>query len=205
MKRLAQRSVFAWVIALAASSALAQFTEMTSRVPESANMISLINVEQVLASPMAVKEGWDQDPVKRFAAGLTNIPSGSNQLLFATQMDIELTRPVWELGMIQLDEAPSATELAEKHGGTTDSVAGFPAVRLSDDTFRTLVPPPDDSARGNCGTHASPQPGDGPVSRVGHADRSADRCSHRRNPPIDGKEIPGGDVSLPRRGVVSGY
>ncbi len=128
-------AVFTVLSFFAEAATLAQFDHMTARVPNTANTIVLINVEKLLNSPMAVAENWREDPVKRFAAGLTNVPSDSKQVLIASQLDIEFMRPVWELGMVQVDQVPTTAELAAKFQGTADSVADLPAVRLPDDSY----------------------------------------------------------------------
>ena len=123
------------LVLLPALPTTAQFEEMASRVPNSANAIALINVDKVLDSPMAVAEGWREDPVKRFAAGLTSLPCDARQVLLAAQLDLASMRPLWELGMVAVDHAPSAADLAAQHNGVPDAVAGLPAVQLPDNSY----------------------------------------------------------------------
>ncbi|MBC7853316.1 MAG: hypothetical protein IAF94_07765, partial [Pirellulaceae bacterium] len=55
-------------------SAHAQFDEMVKKVPASTNAIAFVNVEKLMASPIAVKEKWAQKKDSAFASGISFLP-----------------------------------------------------------------------------------------------------------------------------------
>ena len=44
-------------------------------------------------------------------------------------------RATWEVGILELDDQPDLSSLAERLGGSLDNLQSIPAVRLPDDTF----------------------------------------------------------------------
>jgi hypothetical protein len=123
------------VLAFASQAIAAEFDDMVRRVPKSTNFIALVNVEKIMASPMAQKEGWDVDPAKRFAAGLINVPSGVQRVVMAAEYDLELVRPLWQVGLVRMERVPQLSVLANRYHGATDTLAGMPVVRLPDDSY----------------------------------------------------------------------
>ena len=113
----------------------AQFQEMARRVPGTANAIVLVNASKIMASPIAKAEMWQVDRAKRFASGLTSVPPMADQLLIASQLDLEAMQPIWEAALVRTGQIPSLEAVAKRLNGTVDNVADLPAVRLSDDSY----------------------------------------------------------------------
>lgn len=110
--------------ALLAPPADAQYKEVTRRLPNSANTILLLNVEQAHASSLGVKEGWREDHEKQFAAGLVIVPPQARTFVMAAQMDFDTMQPKWQVAMMELKYEAELTKAAARLNGTVDNIAG---------------------------------------------------------------------------------
>ena len=115
--------------------AAAQFREMASRVPRSANALVLLNVEKILQSPEAVREGWKEKADKAFESGVTRIPPNAARYVMASQIDFESMRPLWEAAVIDLTVPPSMEKIARASMGTRDKIGDVPAIVLPSDAY----------------------------------------------------------------------
>ncbi len=127
--------VFAGLIALAAEPATAQFRELLSKAPKSANAVVLLNVAKAVDSPMGIREGWKKKIEKSFQAGLVRVPPQATNYVVASQLDLEFLEPIWSAAIMDLSEAVSLPKIAERRHGTVDSMDGIGAVALPNDTY----------------------------------------------------------------------
>jgi hypothetical protein len=137
---MSRLTFFACLVAFVACTAsseplFAQFDDLVRRVPDSANVVVLINAEKLFESSVSKTGNWQDDREERFDAGLTSIPPHAKQLVMAAQLDLEFMKPVWEVAMTRTDSIPAPATIARKFGGVTDSIGTLPAVRLPDDCF----------------------------------------------------------------------
>ena len=103
---------------LSPSDGYAQFGGLLARVPPRANAIVIVNIEKILASPIAEKENWRSDRTKAHERGLTFVPLDAAQFVMAAQMDLEFMQPTWEVALMNLDEDISTVKIAaEKNIG----------------------------------------------------------------------------------------
>ncbi len=136
MNRLINLSLsLAILVSLQASSAFGQFKTLIRHVPEEANTMVLFNVEEIMATPLAQKEGWRESYDKMSSSGLILVPPATNQFVLASQMDIELMEPRWSVTIMDLTYEPSAIKVTEKYGGNVDEIDGQEAAVLPNDTY----------------------------------------------------------------------
>lgn len=124
--------------------AAAQFGDLVYRVPDHANTVVVLNVQKILASPLAKRENWRGMQEQAFSAGLTILPPQANYFLMAAEMDYEFMQASWEMAMSQTSYDTSLPQIAAKYGGTIDRFDRRGAVRLPDDAYlvqfgKTLV------------------------------------------------------------------
>ncbi|HVC95039.1 MAG TPA: hypothetical protein VND64_15190, partial [Pirellulales bacterium] len=134
------------VSSLAVTAALsrpaeAQFNELVSRVPSTANGLVLLNVKKILSSPQAVRENWKEKLDQAFAAGIVFLPPSADYCVLASQTDFESFEPVWEMAIMDLNHTPSLPLIARQYKGTLETVAGAPAVSLPDDRYMVSLGP----------------------------------------------------------------
>lgn len=127
--------------ALATSPVAAQFNNMAASVPEDANVLMLLSVDRILASPIAQRENWATKFEQAYAAGLTEIPTESTRVLVASQVDLEFLKPVWELAVLELKREPSLSYIAKQTKGQADKIGSVGAVALPNDTYLVQLTP----------------------------------------------------------------
>lgn len=111
-------------------STRAQFEELAKKVPAHANAIAFVNVEKLMASPIAVKEKWAQKKDSAFASGVSFLPSDAKVALLAMQFEPETWMPMWEAAIMDIDHEPSQAKAVALTGGKADTIIGREAVAL---------------------------------------------------------------------------
>lgn len=127
--------LLAFAIFAVANVTLAQYAELASKVPATTNALSMMNVEKILASPIAVKEDWKGRFDKAFASGMISIPPHAHQVLLATQLDYETWQSAWDVAIINLTRDVSMSNIARQTKGLPDTIGEFPAVALRQDAY----------------------------------------------------------------------
>jgi hypothetical protein len=116
------------VMAAQPSPSAAQFRELVERLPAGANAIVVINAEKMFASPLAVKEGWQQNYEKTHAAAPMLLPPKALQFVMASKLDLEFMTPKWEVAVMRLSTNPMVDQVAKRIKGTIDRLGGAEAV-----------------------------------------------------------------------------
>jgi hypothetical protein len=123
------------MVTLTGSMARAQFKNLVTRIPSTANTIVMLNVEKMLESPLAQQQDWKSDIKKAYDAGLLRLPPDTQQYVMAAQLDFTSMTPDWEVGVINVSEEHSLAEAAKEKKGTVESIAGRDAVLLPSNTY----------------------------------------------------------------------
>ena len=138
MNRFTLRTA-AWLFLFLACSparpAAAQLGDLVRRVPDRPNTLVLIDVAKAYSSPMAEKEQWQEKMLSAFQSGMIMIPPAASQFVLASQLDLELMQPIWEVALAKVNQDVSIPQFAQQRGGSVDVVAGESAVALPDDTY----------------------------------------------------------------------
>jgi hypothetical protein len=113
----------------------AQFDELVTKLPSSANAVAFINAEKLLESPVAKRENWAGQRHAAFDSGASFLPPDSDQAVLAMQLDLSLDLPLWQLAVLEVDHQPSMESVASFTGGEIDKVADLPAVSLPGDGY----------------------------------------------------------------------
>jgi hypothetical protein len=128
-------------VACYAKPGSAQFPELARYVPASANAITLLDTERLLASPLGVRESWKDKYDQAFASGIVTIPPGTQRMILAAELDFEYMKPRWELAVAELTEARSVAQIARATKGVLDPIGETPAVALRDDSYLVELAP----------------------------------------------------------------
>ena len=123
------------VLAGCAGVAHAQFGDLTKRVPGRANTLVLINVDQLMATPLATTEGWRGNQEKQFAAGLVMIPPQTSKFVLGAEMDLEHMQPIWQTMLLDVKYEPSIPKIAASLGGSVDNISDLSAAILPQDMY----------------------------------------------------------------------
>ena len=113
----------------------ATFKNLSERLPADANTIIMVDVEKIMASPIAKKEKWNEDYHRHQEAGLTIVPPGCDRFLMGSNVDLEFFQPMWETAIAEVHYEPSVPQIAVRHGGSVDKIEGRDAAILPHDTY----------------------------------------------------------------------
>lgn len=139
MKQKLTRTLFTVLIPLlitcGAAKSSAQFPELARYVPSTANAITLLDAERLLASPLGTREKWKDKYDQAFASGIVTIPPSTQRMILAAELDYEYMKPRWEMAVAELTEARSVAQIARATKGVLDPIGETPAVALRDDSY----------------------------------------------------------------------
>ncbi|MBC7852517.1 MAG: hypothetical protein IAF94_03690 [Pirellulaceae bacterium] len=137
MNGLPSKVFVAAIVGLASCtfSAHAQFEELVKQVPASTNAIAFVNVEKLMASPIAIKEKWAQKKDRAFASGISFLPSDTKLALLPMQLEHETWAPMWEGAIMEIDHEPSQAKAVALTGGKADTIIGREAVALPGNAY----------------------------------------------------------------------
>src|SRR5262245_6358981 len=113
----------------------AQFDELAAKIPSSANAAALLDVQKLLQTPLAAREGWKDKHDQAFAAGLVAIAPDTQRLILAAEFNYEFMKPTWEVGIADFAEPRTLANIARHTKGTLDPVGDTPAVALRDNSY----------------------------------------------------------------------
>ncbi len=108
---------------------------LAARVPNDANAIVVLDVDKVMASPLAVKENWKGVRKKAVAAGLTILPESATSFVLGSKMDFEFMEPIWGVAITDNNFQPSLPKIATRWQGQVERISGRNAVLLPDDSY----------------------------------------------------------------------
>ena len=125
---IARTSAFAVVFCCALRAARADNTNLLSRIPPGANTIAIIDVDQILNSPMGIQEHWREKLKNAYAAKTLVVPPNASRLVLASLINPSTMQPAWEVSVMELKTSPSMKKIASAEGGFVDTVAEKQAV-----------------------------------------------------------------------------
>ena len=131
----------ALVVVASATRCSAQFAELSARVPDGANTIFVIDVDQIMRSPLATNQGWSTKQEAMYEAGFLMLLPEASQMLAATKLDFETMRPEWEVFLMNLNREPSMSKLAERYNGIVDKVGRNAVVVLPGESYFAQLGP----------------------------------------------------------------
>ncbi|MCH7729083.1 MAG: hypothetical protein IH991_21765, partial [Planctomycetes bacterium] len=120
---------------LGANVAHAQFHDLTKRIPDGANTIILIDVDKLLNSPIGKKEGWRDQHLKAFEAGVAAVPPSATKFVKAAKLDFSTMDAEWEVSLLDLKYDPSIPKVALRYQGTIDNISGREVAVLPGDMY----------------------------------------------------------------------
>ena len=118
-----------------ASQLQAEYEALIRRLPEGANAVVLIDVEQLLKSPLGKKENWREKHESQFQSGLLMVPPQTEQLVMAAHLDPQFMQTTWQTTLLELKYEPNLAKAAAMHKGSLDKVGGLDTAILPGDVF----------------------------------------------------------------------
>jgi hypothetical protein len=106
----------------------ADFADMLRRVPGEANVLVLIDAEQILASPLAQREGWRAKREADYQARPLTFPPQATKLIRAGEFNMDTHESKWQIAILEAARIPALDQMAKKVQGHLDTVANSSAV-----------------------------------------------------------------------------
>ena len=123
------------ILASYPNTSFAQFRELTKRIPDGANAIFFVDVNQLQNSPLGKSQNWREKQEQAFDAGIEAIPPQANHFVAAAKLDLETKQADWQVGLMELRYDPSLPKVAVRYQGTTDYISERPVAILPGDIY----------------------------------------------------------------------
>jgi hypothetical protein len=113
----------------------AGFRDLVEHLPDGANTLVLFNVDEILAAPLAEKEGWRAKQQQAFASNWIVVPPGTSRFAMAARLEVASMQTLWRAGVAELQFEPSLPNVAALHGGSVDEISGRNVASLPPNTY----------------------------------------------------------------------
>jgi hypothetical protein len=110
------------------SVALADFPDLVRRVPKDANVIVYMDVDRLMASPLAAKEDWKGKRSADYASRPMAVPPAVTRFVRAASVNLDEDETDWQIAVLEAKSIPSLETIAKNEKGYLDTVAGTKAV-----------------------------------------------------------------------------
>jgi len=130
----------ATVLTLQTMTFASDFDALARKLPAGTNVVMAIDVDKVLASPMAKKNNWGSrtDDGNR----PVYLPQEADKVLVAAQVDpVRGFTSAWEMAAIGLKESLPMRLVAKAEGGYTDTIRGMNAAWVPSDAYFFEIDP----------------------------------------------------------------
>jgi hypothetical protein len=104
------------------------FAEMTRRVPRDANVIMYMDVERLMASPMAAKQDWKGKQAADYHTRPFSVPPAVTRFARAASVNVDTNHAEWQIAILEAKSVPPLETIAKNEKGYVDTVAGTKAV-----------------------------------------------------------------------------
>lgn len=134
--RIHRSAAVALLILAAASVCTAgTFEDLLKKTPSGANVLMVVNVEQILASDFAKSRDSAEKMEKAFEEREILIPPNAKHFAMAAQIDLERHSTIWEAALMELTTPPDFDKIAERIRGKVEMIGGAKAIG----TRRTFI------------------------------------------------------------------
>ena len=121
--------------------ARAQYDDLVTKIPSSANVLVLMNAQQVNASSAVVREELTSMETRTFSGALTLMSPDAKAIVLAAKMDLELMVPLWTCAILSLDRDAVLKDIERHTGGTPDRLGKYDAIALPGDAYLVQFAP----------------------------------------------------------------
>lgn len=143
MNRLTRLSVVASLL-LAANPLLAQAAEpgdVIKYLPDSANSLAIVKIQDLVKSPLGIKQEWEKKHQTQFMAGSIHIPPSVDFVIRAFEFHPEDTRAGKSYGLASLKSPVPMSKLAGYEKARIEMIAKHAAIHTSRDSYFAELSP----------------------------------------------------------------
>ncbi len=113
----------------------ADFKELVKRVPGEANVLVVCDLEKVLKSPIAAREGWAAKRADAYANQPMIVPPEATRLVMAGLLNLHELDALWEVSVIELSKPRPTETIARAERGFVETIADKPAAYSPQDAY----------------------------------------------------------------------
>lgn len=114
----------------------ARVKELLPYLPESANVVAVVRMDEILASPRSHQEDWKSKQADRFLAGASSLPPGVETLILGMQFRPQTAELVSSVGLVTLGPGVTLQDISDREGGVPyDTIGGRSSVQSRHNAF----------------------------------------------------------------------
>lgn len=127
----------------------ADFPVLLKRVPREVNVLVLVDIDRLLATPMAQDQGWKKKLSPEAPQRPLFLPPGVHKLVRTMSVDLNDQSTTFEITLLEMPKGKTIEKLAEKHQGYVETISnnkvawlpkGAYCVKLTDELFGAMFP-----------------------------------------------------------------
>jgi hypothetical protein len=128
--------MFGLLLALSPRAAAGpSYDDLLKLVPETANVLLLLDVKGAQETPLGVQRKWAEKYRTDALGGLGESSPLVTKAVFAAEMDTTTLRNNWEIALLDLKYSLSQNDLVKALGGTADTIGGQAVVLSPHDAY----------------------------------------------------------------------
>ncbi|MBL8819159.1 MAG: hypothetical protein JNL58_24225 [Planctomyces sp.] len=132
----------AFLISCIGSASASDIKSLMDQVPPGANVVMVIDVKRTAATPMALKNGWQDRLNSKTADRPMYIPPEADKAVIAVQADlVRGFERKWEVAYLSMSEQIPMRLIARAEGGYVDQINGKEAAWVPSDAYIVQVTP----------------------------------------------------------------
>ncbi len=112
---------------------------MLARVPGEANTLTIVYLDALQKTPVALREGWAKRREVEWLAGTISMPPTGKLAVVATQFNPGSMKNTWELSQIEFDKVFNMYEVGKREGMDVEFINGQKSVRSRRDFYASEV------------------------------------------------------------------
>lgn len=126
------------LLAVAAPVHAVDFPDLLKRLPEQANAVLVMDVQDIALSPLGKKEDLGKGTRSHYLGGVSNVPSFVNKMVIGAQLNPGTLEPNWRVGVVFLNKDVTLGDIVRNEGGSADEIADIPVVLTSRNSYVSL-------------------------------------------------------------------
>ena len=116
------------LLAVSQSPGQGPYDDLLKWIPENANTLLLMNIQELHKSPLGKQEDWAKKHTRTSLGSVGSISPSMTKVVVAAQLNPSTLDYAWQAGVFQLDLSIKQKQLASLVSGSMDSVGGKPIV-----------------------------------------------------------------------------
>ena len=128
MNRLLHIAIVLTILLPVTEARSTEVAELVRFVPHSANAVGVIRASEILQTPLARREHWDERR-EQFLSGAQQVPPWADVVVLASLVHPTVPEETWTVALLPMGDGVDLKSIAWHEDSTVQDIAGFPSVR----------------------------------------------------------------------------